>query len=480
MTEIQIINAMNQSVINKLTEFKNKELKKDELNKFMLINLSYILKKTKEIKTKTEKIKKEQDIEINKSLSKIKSYTEKFVFNQEELENKPIMKKMINQTLEVYIPLSEISYTTEINLYNEKSGKSKFNESILFKLREEKDSESDEKEIQFEEAPITFIKFTNDQEKIKYKDNYLNHVNDNFIDLINKYDEDIIPKKDDNDQYNTNLFYELINSFDEGDKEDLDNNCINLDFKEIKSTFYLDEIYNRKSYKRNSNENYITTSSLSGSTSFGSGSGSFSYNHPLFKEIFDSEFVNYISYDTFKKYLKLMSVDYLRYMLVIYSNTITKAKRWFYLEEKMFINCMKAFILKIGISSKKLYENITQSLFNGLNKEKENKENICSFENFLKSFSKILKFKEDNIVLKYKFILSLFRLGEEDINIKHVNIFLQLIKGEAVYDIELWDELNRSLVVKYDKIYPDDPGPNFRFDKMLICLESFFDKNMKH
>ena len=260
MTEIQIINAMNQSVMNKLTEFKNKELKKDELNKFMLINLSYILKKTKEIKTKTEKIKKEQDIEINKSLSKIKSYTEKFVFNQEELENKPIMKKMINQTLEVYIPLSEISYTTEINLYNEKSGKSKFNESILFKHREEKDSESDEKEIQFEEAPITFIKFTNDQEKIKYKDNYLNHVNDNFIDLINKYDEDIIPKKDDNDQYNTNLFYELINSFDEGDKEDLDNNCINLDFKEIKSTFYLDEIYNRKSYKRNSNENYITTS----------------------------------------------------------------------------------------------------------------------------------------------------------------------------------------------------------------------------
>ena len=94
-----------------------------------------------------------------------------------------------------------------------------------------------------------------------------------------------------------------------------------------------------------------------------------------------------------------MGVDYLRYMRVIYSNTITKAKRWFYLEEKMFINCMKSFILKIGISSKKLYEKIFQSLLNSLNKEKES---ICSFDNFLKSFSFVLKFKEENTVLKYK------------------------------------------------------------------------------
>ena len=32
MSEVQIMNAMNQSVINKITEFKNKEIKKEELN----------------------------------------------------------------------------------------------------------------------------------------------------------------------------------------------------------------------------------------------------------------------------------------------------------------------------------------------------------------------------------------------------------------------------------------------------------------
>ena len=479
MTEIQIINAMNQSVINKITEFKNKEIKKDDLNLYMFINLNYILKEATKIKIKNEKIKKEQDIEIKKSLSNIKSYNGKFIFNSEEIQNKPVMKKLLNPTLEIYIPLSEISYTTEMQLCNDKTGKSKFNESFLLKNNEELDYENDneEKEIQFEEAPITFIKFGLECDKYNNGENKHNFVNDKFIDSINQLDEDIITKKEDDDQYNTNLFYELINSFDDDDNKDLDNNDgINLDFKKIKSSFYLDDIYNRKSVKRNSYENYRNMSSISDSTSYISNSRSYVENNIMNREFYDNEFSNYLSFEAYKKNIKLMSIDYLRYMLVVYSNTISKSKKWFYMEHKMFLNLIKSFILKIGISSKKLYEKIYQSL--SLNSEKD-KNIICSFENFLKSFSIILKLKEDNNVLKYKFIMSLFRIGEEDINVKHVNIFMQLIKGEAVYDFDLWDELNRGLVQRYDNIYPNDSGNNFKFDKMLICLESFFDKTGK-
>ena len=217
-------------------------------------------------------------------------------------------------------------------------------------------------------------------------------------------------------------------------------------------------------------------SSISDSTSYGSNSRSYVENNAMNKEFYDNEFGNYLSFDAYKKNLKLMSIDYLRYMLVVYSNTISKSKKWFYMEQKMFLNLIKSFILKIGISSKKIYEKIFQSL--SINSDK-GKSEICSFENFLKSFSQILKFKEENYVLKYKFIMSLFRLGEEDINVKHINIFMQLIKGEAVYDFDLWDELNRGLVQRYDKIYPNDSGNNFKYDKMLICLESFFDKTGK-
>lgn len=484
MTEIQIMNAMNQSVINKITEFKNKEIKKEDLNNFMFVNLSYILRQRRKIKNRNEKIKKSQDIEVKNALAKVKSFNGILVFNSDELESKPIMNKLVNPTLDVYIPLSEISYTTEMKMYNEQSGANTFNEKILVKNQEQKEPETDdkddkdEKQILFEEPPITFIKFQNDYKKIQYGDDYLSAVSDNFITIINKSDEDLINKKEGNEEYNTNLFYELINSFDEGDKEDFNNNGIDIDFKKFKSTFYFDDYtLNRKSYKRNSYENYINLSSFSKSTSFDSCSRSVGGSIIISKNVYESEFANYMTYDVFKKNAKQMSIDYLRYMLIFYSDTMTKSKKFFYCEEQMFLSCMRSFLLKIGVSSKKLYEKIFQSFENV--KEKQ-KDIICSFPNFLKIFSQILKLKEENIILKYKFILSLFRLGEEDLNVKHVNIFMQLLKGESVYDSDLWDELNKNLVQRYDRIYPNDPEICFRFDKMLICLETFFDKTGKH
>ena len=456
MTEIQIMNAMNQSVINKITEFKNKEIKKEDLNNFMFVNLSYILRQRRKIKNRNEKIKKSQDIEVKNALAKVKSFNGILVFNSDELESKPIMNKLVNPTLDVYIPLSEISYTTEMKMYNEQSGANAFNEKILVKNQEQKEPETDdkddtdEKQILFEEPPITFIKFQNDYKKIQYGDDYLSAVSDNFITIINKSDEDLINK----------------------------NNGIDIDFKKFKSTFYLDDYtLNRKSYKRNSYENYINLSSFSKSTSFDSCSRSVGGSIIISKNVYESEFANYMTYDVFKKNAKQMSIDYLRYMLIFYSDTMTKSKKYFYCEEKMFLSCMKSFLLKIGVSSKKLYEKIFQSFENV--KEKQ-KDIICSFPNFLKIFSQILKLKEETIILKYKFILSLFRLGEEDLNVRHVNIFMQLLKGESVYDSDLWDELNKNLVQRYDRIYPNDPEICFRFDKMLICLETFFDKTGKH
>ena len=116
-------------------------------------------------------------------------------------------------------------------------------------------------------------------------------------------------------------------------------------------------------------------SSGSKSTSMGSSSLSVGGCQIVNKDIFDSEFSNYMSYDSFKKNASKMSVDYLRYMLVIYSNNISKSKKSFYMEEKMFINLLKSFILKIGISSKKLYEKIFQSLINSSSEKEKDDSN---------------------------------------------------------------------------------------------------------
>ena len=480
MTDILIMNAMNSSVIGKITQFKNNEIKKEDLNRFMLINLSYILHKKEKIQIKNDKIKKEQNIEIQNTLSKIKSYNGNFTFNLDELKNKPIMKKLVNPCLDNYIPMSEISYTTEIKLNKDKSGKNKFNESFLLKYEDKNDSENEEKEINFEEAPITFNKFNNERNKFNYGTNYKKLVCDNFVQLINKSDEEIISKKESTDDYSSNLFYELINSFDEGDKEDLDNDDIIFDFKKFKSSFYLDDIFNRKSVKRNSYENYRNLSAGSKSTSIGSSSHSVGGAQLVNREIYENEFSSYMPYDAFKKNVSKMSVDYLRYMLVIYSNNLSKSKKSFYMEDKMFVNLIKAFLLKIGISYKKIYEKVLQIMIIN-NKEKEkDKTGICSFEKFLKGFAQILNLKDENKIVKYKFILSIFRLKDENINVKHINIFMQLIKGELLFDVDLWDDLNRWLVQRYDKIYFNDTDNNFKFDKLLICLETFFDKNGKH
>ena len=480
MTDILIMNAMNSSVIGKITQFKNSEIKKEDLNRFMLINLSYILYKKEKIQIKNDRIKKEQNIEIQNTLSKIKSYNGNFTFNSDELKNKPIMKKLVNPCLDNYIPMSEISYTTEIKLNKDKSGKNKFNESFLLKYEDKNDSEDEEKEINFEEAPITFNKFNNERNKFNYGTNYKKLVCDNFVQLINKSDEEIISKKESTDDYSSNLFYELINSFDEGDKEDLDNDDIIFDFKKFKSSFYLDDIFNRKSVKRNSYENYRNLSAGSKSTSIGSSSHSVGGAQLVNREIYENEFSSYMPYDAFKKNVSKMSVDYLRYMLVIYSNNLSKSKKSFYMEDKMFVNLMKAFLLKIGISYKKIYEKVLQIMIIN-NKEKEkDKTGICSFEKFLKGFAQILNLKDENKIIKYKFILSIFRLKDENINVKHINIFMQLIKGELLFDVDLWDDLNRWLVQRYDKIYFNDTDNNFKFDKLLICLETFFDKNGKH
>ena len=75
--------------------------------------------------------------------------------------------------------------------------------------------------------------------------------------------------------------------------------------------------------------------------------------------------------------------------------------------------------------------------------------------------------------------MSLFRFtDEEEINAKHINIFLQLIKGKLTYDLELWEDFNNNLIERFDRIYSYDMRVNFNF--MKILLSTFFDKISKH
>ena len=353
MSEISFVNSMNQSIINKITEFKNKEIKKDELNKYMLLNLCHILKNVNKMKAKNEDIQKRQEVEIKKSLSTIKSYHGDINYNPKELESNPIMKKVVNPTFESYIPISKISYSTEIQFYKKNSDICNFNESLLFKKKGNKELESEEKEIDFEEPPIILL---TRNKNIKLKNSLFgkNSKDDDILDLIKKDDEELFINEQNDNQNKDLLFLDLINSFDEENKEDLINDDIDLDFKKIESLFYLDDIFlNQRTSKRNSSGFYNNFSTNSGSTSFGSRKSSYENKAIINKETYEDEFQNFMSFESFNKYCERMSIDYLRYMLVIYSNAINISKKCYLCEDKMFISIMKKFILKIGICSKK-------------------------------------------------------------------------------------------------------------------------------
>jgi hypothetical protein len=429
----------------------------------MILNLCHILKTTNKIKAKNKEIQKKQDKELKKTLSKIKTYQGDINYNVKQLESNPIMKQLINPTLESYIPLSEISYSTEIQLYKKNSDKCNFNESLLFDKNEKKEKEEEGKNIQFEEPPILYLK----------NKNSINVNNNDILELINKDDEELFEKKDNDNESKNLLFYELISSLDEDNKESIENDDIGLDFKKIESLFFLDDIFsNQRFSKRNSSGLLNNASITSGSTSFGSNDASKESRINMNKDLYNNEFNNYMSFVSFCKYCEQMSIDYLRYLLVIYFNIINTSNKAYYCEKKMFINLLKSFLLKIGVSSKKIYDKINTNIMN-------NKEVIYSFENFVEIFLMVLNQKNDSI-LKYKSIISLFRFGDEDINVKHINIFLQLIKGKLIFNSDLYDELSHNLIQRYDRMYSNEIGNTFKFYNILICLETFFDKQGNH
>lgn len=471
MNEIQMINSINKNIIDKTISFKNNLLNKEDLNSFMLVNLCHMLKTTKKFTKKNKKIQNSQCKEVKASISKIKSYQGDIDYNPKELISNQDMKKIVNPTLNVYIPIADISYTTEKKFYDNILETPNFNEDILFQ-KEENKLEEKEQEIEMEEPPILFLKSSKNLKKnIKIEKIEKNCIieekkeEDDLITLFNKNDDEIFLKEKENV-----LNYDLMNSFFDENKDEQSNEDNGVEFKKIETLFYNDEInLSLRLSKRNSSGIYNNLST-SGSSSFVSADG---YKSSLGKDLYENEFQNLISYDFFKKCCEQMSVEYLRYMKVIYSNSFDESKFYFYVENKMFINLVKAFILKSGISTKSLYDKLIKVL---TTKEKNNNE-IISFESFLKCFSEILKVKKDKSILKYKFIISIFRLQEKEMDFKQFNIFMQIMKGKLVYEAEIWDELNRNFMKRYDKFFSSDIGTTFRFEKILLCLESFYDKS---
>lgn len=180
------------------------------------------------------------------------------------------------------------------------------------------------------------------------------------------------------------------------------------------------------------------------------------------------EFEPFLSKKLINYYLDEMNDNYLRYMLFHYQRIKRLSVESFICEEKMFLNLIKVFILELGISDRKIYEDTLRNLVY--------KKNNYDFENFLSCFMKILKLKDDNCIIKYKFLLYVTRMGEEkELNKQHLKKFFELIKLKRVYDEELCEDITNNLINRYMSIYPGERYIMFPLERIMLVLETFFD-----
>ena len=109
-----------------------------------------------------------------------------------------------------------------------------------------------------------------------------------------------------------------------------------------------------------------------------------------------AEFKNILKQRTIDDTIKEMSIEYLRYMYDIYKkmkNSCDNSEQNEY-KSLNFINQFKSFVLEIGISDKKFYEQcIREIIYN---------KNMFEFSEFLECFRKLLNLKFDQTFLKYK------------------------------------------------------------------------------
>ena len=180
------------------------------------------------------------------------------------------------------------------------------------------------------------------------------------------------------------------------------------------------------------------------------------------------EFEPFLSKKLINYYLEEMNDNYLRYMLFHYQRIKRLSVDIFICEEKMFLNLIKVFILEMGISDRKIYEDTLRNLVY--------KKNNYDFENFLSCFMKILKLKDDNCIIKYKFLLYVTRMGEEkELNKQHLKKYFELIKLKRVYDEELCEDITNNLINRYMSIYPGEKYVMFPLERIMLVLETFFD-----
>ena len=394
MSEFNLFSNIFKKIGFFITKFKNNEIDKNILNKKIFVILNLILeiqkfsyKKINKILPNHKKIINNiylieyEMIKIRKidpkiknpniikfEIEKIKKMEDEIITNEIKKVKNELTKDLTIPTLNFYIPFNYISFTYENDYYNNITNKEFYNNNNEEFYFEQEPILNNKNNNNFETDLLTTLNKLNDQEFIQNNNNNI-IINDNNFD---------------------NLDFKEFKSNLNSSKYSI-NNIYNINYKEDEFSYYSMNISNVKTCE----SSYVENQNILYKIDFEIEDENFSISKK-FQTISLKTFTEkFLDFKNTENLLKLMNIDYLNIIFNFYNIIKNQANKTVdFLQEKLFLNYIKIFIFKIGISNKNDYDDFL--LF--FNKK-------ITFETFVEYFNKILN--SDNKIIKIKYLLYL-------------------------------------------------------------------------
>ena len=426
-----IYRRLTENIQNKITNFKEGKTTKDKLNDQLTLNIVSLIKfiqKNEEEKKRLEELNKNNDN------------------NEEENEDEDIDNEVNDTILDVFVPYSRLARSLQLKLesINIIDENQEFEKDFILEENDFIMNDSDNEENVDKKKLTNFIEDDEDDNIIS---NNINNNNMNFLDeSMSLMNMSLFNQPIDKDNYDPF-------SIGKSGMNNLNKNNNNNNINSIPLVENDNIINNENSLNKKSNVDKIQ------------------YNKKKEEEIkiAYNEFKNELKEKLIIETIKEMNIDYLRYMYAIYKKMKESCDNKELNEYKglKYINQFKSFVLEIGISDKKFYEQcIREIIYN---------KNIFEFSEFLECFRKLLNLKYDQTFLKYKFLFYITERKHEDyFEEEDLNRFYNLLQNcKKIYDPDIYIQIKQKLLIKYKKFFPKDT--KFYTRKLSLILEQFFD-----
>ena len=477
MDAAKIYRRLTENIQNKMSKYKEGKSSKDRLNDQLIINISSLcrfLTKRKEEKIKEDMEREKRKIEkarlqseIDKVINSILEQDKKERLNKKnekppkkKNKTKPKlseeMQKLKNEKDDLEEKLQKIEDEEQNDLnqtildsvvpYNRLSKilKDKI-DSITNPIVEEENE--GEKEMSFDGVEINL-------------ENSLDH--DKIANLIADEDaeEEAFDTEGDILAKNTNTDY-------------LNNDDLSISMSLFNKPLGFDDFDNNEIVlkKKSTNEKEVIKKGSSKDLTAEKNNIKFESNKEEELKLANEEFKDILKPKVIKEVVNDMSYDYISYMYSLFKKMKQKSNEneveTSQSKSLNFINQFKSFILDIGISDKKFYEQcIREIIYN---------KNELEFSEFLECFKKLINLKFDQTFLKFKFLFHITEREDDEYFTKEEleNYFHLIQKCKKVYEPEIQDEIRTKLIPKYKKIFPGSDKMYTR--KLSLVLEQFFD-----